>query len=139
MSFGRILKRALLYVALAFACLAGIALLLWVGIATGTSGAIEVWSAPIYWTGFLCFITLSIFKEDWHRRTFWLVLAGLISAQVLILGQTVPRLPHLRGAAYMLAVLVEVIVWAILIEGVLALRHGSRESRRHRVRAVHPE
>ena len=134
-SVGWVFRRLLLYVGLAFAGLAIIAVLVFIGAATGKNDSIQAWLLPTLWTGCLCFVALKVFSADWRRPMFWLVLTLLVAAQILALRPIVRHFPHLHSATYMLAILAEGPVWAVLIEGVLALTYGSKEHRRHAPKA----
>jgi hypothetical protein len=67
---GWVFRRLLLYIGLAFAGLAIIALLVFIGAATGKSDSIQAWLLPTLWTGFLGLVALKVFSADWRRPVF---------------------------------------------------------------------
>jgi hypothetical protein len=72
------------------------------------------------------------------KASVWLVFILLVGAQILALRPIVRNFPDLHSATYMLAILAEGPVWAVLIEGALALSYGSKEHRRHAAK-THPQ
>ena len=135
-TIGWVFRRALLYLGLAFAGLAFCGLLVFVSVVTGNS---HEWFFPLFWTAAVLVLMLKLFRNDWHRPIFWCAIVGLLVLKLAILQSTVRSLSGLHNTVYMLLFVVEGTIWGMVIEGLLALRHGKRRRRHCRPRTASVE
>ncbi len=126
MSVGKIVRRALLYIGLAFASLAAFALLFAVLVHTGHTHiergswswvALAVFTAGLFW------VTVKQSKAYWRRLGFWLAIAGLLVVHLLVFVAILRAYPQWREIWFWPVVIVE----AGLFGAILYLLFGGRE------------
>lgn len=93
LTFGQIVRRFVLYIALAFAALAVFALLAILSIRTGISVPTR-WFGLVFWTAILFWWVTKPLKRYWRRQTFWWAVSGLFILHLLALVAVLVRYPQ---------------------------------------------
>jgi FtsH-binding integral membrane protein len=131
LTLGKIVRRVLLYIGLAFAALAAFALLFAILVYTGhTHIERESWSwvALAVFTAGLFWVTINQSKAYWRRFGFWLAIAGLLVVHSLVFVAILRAYPQWREIWFVPVVIVE----AGLFGAILYLLFGHINSRKQR-------
>jgi hypothetical protein len=125
----RIVERSALYLGLAIAGLAGIALLVAAGVYTDID--FGEWIVPMGWTGLLCWVVVRHSRNFWGLWLFWEAFSALLILHLLILIPLVRAFPRIPAITYVPFIIIEGGVWGAILYAVCrrAARHRSGSHR----------
>lgn len=124
----RIVERSVLYLGLAIAGLAGIALLVAASVYTGID--FGKWIVPMGWTGLLCWVVVRHSRKFWGLWSFWTTFFALLMLHLLILIPLIRAFPRIPAITFVPFIIVEGGLWGAVLYVVCrrGVRHRSRSS-----------
>ena len=133
MTFGRIVRRSLLYVGLAVAFLIILSLI----VALGVKEHISVpgqWFFLAWWTGALAYVITKESREYWRRVSFWLIFVCAMAAHLALFIPILRAYPEFRPIWFWPIVIVEAGIFGAICEMLLPRSTRRRSTRPREVR-----
>jgi hypothetical protein len=117
-TFGKIVRRALVYLGLALGSLTVIGLIVAFRVRTGIAISFR-WIALAGYTALLFWVAIRSSREYWHRVVFWLTLAGLLAVHVLAFIAILTSYPEWRLIWFVPVVVFEAVVFQMIVNTVV--------------------
>lgn len=129
LTVSKVLRRLPIYLGLALAALAVMTLVVAVSIHFGLSGYLSGgWIGFVGYTGLLFWTVVRMSKQHWHHRSFWPVIAVLLTAHCYVFVSILRVYPEWRVIWFWPVTVVE----AGVIGGTLEWLYPERHERRRR-------
>jgi hypothetical protein len=126
-TLGRIIRRCLLYLGLAFAALAAVALAVVVSERTGIVVPFP-WAMLVAFSVLLIWLTMKTYRRFWASPAFWSTFAGLMLAHSTVFVIILRKYPGFRPIWFVPIVVVEALLFGVIFA--LVLPRSPTNSRR---------
>ena len=125
LTFGRIVRRLPLYIGLAFAGVAVMALLPALSIHVRITGYVTGgWIGFVGYTGLLLWVVVRTGRSHWHRWNFWFAIVGLLTAHCYVFVTVLRIYPQWRMIWFWPITVVEAGVIGATLEWLFPEKHS---------------
>jgi len=123
LTFGKVVRRSLLYLGLAFAGLIIAALLVVLTVYTGVDP--QSTSHGIFlaiWTGFLLWWVIKSYRSLWKRVSFWVIISALLSVHLVAWLIVLRSYPHWPPLWFVPSVVIEGLLFGMFLDTIFKIK-----------------